>query len=166
MRNQTLTAVALLPLAGALLLLAPQVKAKTETIEYQVVLTVTRSPCILAAQSKSVDFGSVISDSVEGDTYQQDLKMGVSCPTVAKNMFIKFATLIPADWDSDLIASGVDNLGIQLRDDNDGVVEIGKEIRLSGNNLPNYKAVLVQKRGEKVGNGTIAATATVTLEYE
>lgn len=164
-RNQTLT-VATLPLAGALLLLTPQVEAKTETVNYQVELTVTRGSCTLTgAATQTVDFKTVILQNVSGNNYSQPLPLNFSCGSAPKKLYITFSG--KEGWNNRVIASDLTNLGVQIKNSKDStVVTLNKELAISGAVLPTYNAVLVINGTNTVANGSFTATTTVKVDYE
>lgn len=144
----------------------PLMVIATTTVTVKV--TVVRPPCsINSGNPITVDFGNeVMTTRVDGNAYRQKVNYTLNCTSPLKNAMKLTISGSAASFNSDLLGTNQNGLGIQLQNSNAVPVPINSTVRFNYPNIPILFAVPVKKTGVTLGGGMFSASATMAVEYQ
>lgn len=124
-------------------------------------------PCVVNGNKPiEVDFGDdVMSTRVNGINYRTAVNYSVTCVNPEKSGMRLQIAGIPAAFDSNLLKTNVDNLGIAFLQD-EASVKLNRWQNFTYPALPKLEAVPVKPMGAALPVGEFRAAATFQVEYQ
>jgi type 1 fimbria pilin len=144
--------------------LSPLVKAATVVT---VSVTVLEAPsCVINGnRTIEVDFGEVLTVSVNGNNYMKNVDYTLECSSIKSNAMQMRVQGSATSFDPTALQTNVSDFGIALRA-NGQPVAINSWLKFTYPDKPLLQAVPVKAAGKKLPGGDFTAGATLMVAYQ
>ncbi|UVC29326.1 fimbrial protein [Pantoea sp. SOD02] len=113
-----------------------------------------------------VSFGEAVGvNKVDGVRYRQPMPLEITCSQSPGNLLHLMFAGTPTDFDKAAIATGMNDLGIRLLQD-DMPIEINQTLPIDDQLLPAFFAVPVKRPKSQLTGGTFSGLATLMISLE
>lgn len=158
-----------LRLAGALCLMTTLCPAWAETPLTVKVTVLAPLPCeINGGKPIEVNFGDgLMTTRLDGANYRTEVKYSIRCTRPEKNGMKLQIAGTGAGFDSKLLKTNVNGLGIAfLKDDSRIALNSWQNFTFSASQAPKLEAVPVKQAGATLPEGEFLASATLRVDYQ
>jgi type 1 fimbria pilin len=153
--------------AAAFLLYAAVPPLANAATNVTVSVTVLETPSCVINGNRIIelDFGEILTVSVNGSNYMKNLDYTLDCPGIKSNALRMSLQGTATSFDPSALQTNVSGFGLALRA-NGQPVAINSWLKFTYPDKPLLQAVPVKKTGQKLPGGAFTAGATLLVAYQ
>lgn len=130
-------------------------------------VTVQEKPACIINDNRTieVDFGEILTVSVDGSNYMKKIDYTLVCSGLKSNALQMRIQGNPAVFNTSALQTNISDFGVALLNDGQPL-RINSWLKFTYPNMPQLQAVPVKRSGSKLPGGAFTAGATLLIAYQ